>query len=185
MLRILFGAGLLAASSLSSAETWNFTYTGFHDTVANAFDAGRQLTGSFVGSDADGDGTIGRAEITSLVLQGQDFVACEAQSNEYWHCGAEAFSYSPGGALAFSAGQYGSDPEGWVGGGHYFISGDGEYGYSFRPSQWEEWGWQWTGRTAFAISPAPEPATWTMLAAGLVLLLSAARLPGPRRAVPQ
>lgn len=105
---------VLAACAIPGhAETWHFAYQGFHDSVAGKFLPDRKMTGSFDGWDADADGVVARSEITSLVVDGFDFVACESQSNEYWHCGAEAFAYRDG-ALSFTAGQYGSDPEGWV-----------------------------------------------------------------------
>ncbi|TWI70169.1 hypothetical protein IP91_01249 [Pseudoduganella lurida] len=134
MVRLLACATLLACAAVAHAETWHFTYQGFHDTVTDTFTADRRLDGAFTGTDHDRDGVLTRSEISSLVLHGHDYVACEADSNEYYHCGADAFSYALTGALHFSAGEYGSDPEGWVGGGHYYIAGDGEYGYRYTPA---------------------------------------------------
>lgn len=166
---------VLAACAIPGhAETWHFEYQGFHDLMAGKFLPDRKMTGSFDGWDADADGVLVRSEITSLIVDGFDFVACESQSNEFWHCGAEAFAYRDG-ALSFTAGQYSSDPEGWIRDGHFYFSGEREYRYSFRPEHSEEWEYHWTAQTTFAISPAPEPGTWALLLAGLPLAVLAAR----------
>ncbi|WP_107141506.1 PEP-CTERM sorting domain-containing protein [Pseudoduganella armeniaca] len=179
----LLCATLLAASCAAAQAnaTWTFTYTGFHDTGDDVFLPDRQLHGSFTGADGNGNGILERLEITSLILNGKDFVACEPDSNDYYICGAQAFSYTLGGALSFKAGEYGSDPEGWVGGGHYFIAGDGEYMYSYRPSHDERRAWLWTDKTGLVIaSPNPEPSTWAMLGGGLLVTAWAARRRGAR-----
>ena len=178
MFRHLFRAAALAGACAAAAagETWTFVYTGFLDTTDNTFLPDRQLLGSFTGHDDDRDGIVQRAEITALYLNGKDYVACEADSNEYYVCGASAFSYSTLAGLSFSAGEAGHDPEGWVGAGHYFVSGDGEYSYFYRPGHDEELAYLWTARTRFSIaSPAPEPGTWSMLGAGLLVTAWAAR----------
>lgn len=184
MLRHLCAAVLAAACvAVQAGETWTFTYTGFHDTGADVFVPGRQLHGSFTGTDGNGNGILEQFELTALILNDKDFIACAPDSNAYYHCGAEAFSYSLAGGLSFKAGEYGSDPEGWVGGGHYYISGDGEYTYSYRPGHDERRAWLWTDRTVFAIAPpSPEPETWAMLAAGLLVLGWTARRRRPRHA---
>ncbi|WEF35448.1 PEP-CTERM sorting domain-containing protein [Pseudoduganella chitinolytica] len=184
MLRHLCAALLAGACAAAQAgDTWTFTYTGFHDTGDDVFLPDHQLHGSFTGADGNGDGILERLEITSLILNGKDFVACEPDSNLYYRCGAEAFSYSLAGGLSFKAGEHGSDPEGWVGGGHYYISGDGEYTYSYRPSHDEQRAWLWTDRTGLVVaSPNPEPETWAMLAAGLAMTAWAARRRAPHRA---
>ena len=175
MLRPVLCAAMLAACAIPGhAATWTFVYQGFHDSVTDRFMMDRRLTGSFAGRDSDGDGALARAEITSFTLEGHDFVACESQSNDYWRCGMDAFSWR-GGVLSFSAGQGGSDPEGWVGGGHYYLSDDREFGYSFRPGSFEEWAYSWTPETTFMISVVPEPATWALLLAGVPLVAGAAR----------
>lgn len=174
MLRTLICAAIAAWAMPSHAETWHFEYQGFYDSFAGTFLADRTMTGSFIGQDHDGDGAIALAEITSLVLDGFDYVACASQSNEYWQCGAEAFSYRDG-TLSFTAGLSATDPEGWVGGGHLYIAGEREYRYDFRPGYFEEREYTWTPETRFAISAAPEPGTWALLLAGVPLALYAAR----------
>ncbi|QGZ41997.1 putative secreted protein with PEP-CTERM sorting signal [Pseudoduganella flava] len=175
MLKTIVCGALVACALPAVAETWHFTYQGFHDSTSGTFIADRQLTGAFTGIDGDGDGIVARSEITSFLLNDYDYVACESQSNEYWKCGLEQFTFGTGGALSFKAGQWGTDPEGWVGGGHYFISGDGEYEYHFRPDHYEESSYRWTDQTSFMISSAPEPATWALLLTGLPLAWAARR----------
>jgi len=174
--RLLCAAALAGACAAAHAgATWTFTYTGFIDSTDGSFLPDHLLTGSFTGADGNHDGTFERSEITSLILNGKDYVACEADSNEYYVCRAETFRYSTLAGLSFSAGESGHDPEGWVGGGHYFISGDGEYTYRYWPGNDESHAWLWAPQTRFAISPAPEPETWTMLGTGLLVTALAAR----------
>jgi hypothetical protein len=175
MQKTLVCAALAACAFPAVADTWHFTYQGFLDSVSGTFLADRRLTGAFTGIDGNGDGIFARSEITSFLLDGYDYVACESQSNEYWTCGLEQFAFGPGEALSFRAGQYGTDPEGWVGGGHYFISGDGEYEYRFHPGYYEQSSYRWTDRTTFAISSAPEPAAWALLLVGLPFAYGARR----------
>ena len=175
MLRTILCASLAACAIPGHAETWDFTFQGFHDPVTDTFVADRTLTGSFAGHDDDGDGTVSRAEITTLFLDGYDYVGCQGQSNDFWKCGTEAFSYTPGSALQFTAGQGGADPEGWVGAGHYYVAGQQEYGFSFHPNQFHTWSYQWTPETTFTISAVPEPASWAFLLGGMPLAAWAAR----------
>ncbi|QBE62343.1 hypothetical protein [Pseudoduganella lutea] len=171
--QFLCAATLVACALPGHAATWTFAYQGFHHSVTGAFIPDRKLTGSFAAHDSDGDGAIVRAEVLSFMLEGYDFVACESQSNAYWHCGMESFSYAAG-VLSFSAGQGGSDPEGWVGGGHYYISGDREFGFSYRPGSFDEWAYSWTPETTFTISAVPAPAAWALFLAGLPVSAGAA-----------
>ena len=178
MFRHLFSVAVLAGAcaAAGAAETWTFAYTGFLDSADNTFKPDRQLLGSFTGYDSNSDGIMERAEITSLFLNGKDYVACATDSNAFYTCGASKFSYSTLSGLSFSAGESGRDPEGWVGGSHYFISGDGEYRYRYRPGHDENQSWRWTSQTGFSItSPTPEPGTWAMLGAGLLVMAWAGR----------
>jgi hypothetical protein len=174
MLKTLISSILAIHALPLHAETWNFAYQGFQDRAANIFLPDRIITGSFAGHDANANGAIERAEITSLVLNDFDYVACESQSNEFWRCGTEHFSYQDG-KLLFRAGFNAADPEGWVGGAHYFIAGDQELGFDFRPGYFVNWSYHWTPQTTFTISAVPEPGTWALLLAGLPLAAFAAR----------
>lgn len=185
-MKFLFSAGvLLLGSALAQAQPvqWTFGYTGFYDQEAGAFAPGMALSGTFAGDDADGDGLLERAELQSLTIDGTDYIACATASNVYYHCGADSFLYSAAHGLSFSVGAWGSDPEGWVGGGHLVEPGNMRYDYAFNPGGMSEHHLLWTADTLLRmapvaaqqtagevradVAPVPEPATWTMLALGL------------------
>jgi hypothetical protein len=188
-MKFLFSAGvLLLGSALAQAQPvqWTFRYTGFYDQEAGAFQPGIALSGAFAGDDADGDGLLERAELQSLTIDGTDYVACAAASNAYSRCGTDSFLYSAAYGLSFSLGAWGSDPEGWVGGGYLIEPGNMRYDYAFNPGGMTEHHLMWTADTQLQIAPVapvagvdtaggvrakvaavPEPATWTMLALGL------------------
>jgi hypothetical protein len=171
----LTATALLLGSALAQAQTahWTFTYTGFYDQEAAVFLPDMQIAGSFTGADLDADGVLVLGELSSLTIGSMDYVACAAGSNAYYHCGADSFAFSPGGGLSFSLGEYGSDPEGWVGGGHLIESGKLSYEYQFDPRTSTEHHLAWTDNTllsmvsASPVSPVPEAPAWAMLAAGL------------------
>ncbi|TWI63683.1 putative secreted protein with PEP-CTERM sorting signal [Pseudoduganella lurida] len=182
MFKPLMLASLLTASVATNATagTWQFSYTGFQDSNSGAILADYQISGKFSGSDDNSDGILELAEISSLYVNGMEYIGCGTGS-DYYHCGTEQFSYHIGGQLDFVAGQYGYDPEGAFGGGHYYQTGVGEFEYHNAFGQYTEQAYLWTAQTAFAISSGtvlagevvsavPEPATWTMLAAGLLLV---------------
>jgi hypothetical protein len=185
MFKTVAFAGLLAASCVANAatSTWNFAFTGFFDDRTGAFDQDYKMSGSFTGSDANGDGVIGMEEISNLFVNGTDYLGCAGSSTSYYQCGTQSFAYRVGGELSFVAGVTGTDPEGYTGGAHYFQTGDREWSYRYTPSSYTETSYRWTQDTKFAISsgitsgaevPAvPEPGTWAMLATGLLLVSAA------------
>lgn len=198
MLKTVVLATLLAAScSANAAPTWSFSYTGFLEENTGIFSNSYSLKGSFSGRDANHDGYLDKTEITSFFLNGMDYLGCAASSNAYYTCGTDNFLYKLNGKLEFAAGVGSTDPEGYVGGGHYFISGDREFDYRITPSSFSQNAYLWTDQTTFSIkkgapfmpyslaAPAmalavPEPGTWAMLGAGLLVVAGAARR---RRAV--
>jgi hypothetical protein len=145
------------------------------------------LSGAFSGDDADGDGMLERGELQSLRIGDVDYVACAAASNASYHCGADRFTFSAAQGLSFSLGAWGSDPEGWVGGGYLIESGNMRYDYQFNPGGSTEQHLLWTGATLLQLAPlalatqsgaaadvpqttaaaVPEPATWALFALGL------------------
>lgn len=166
----IFSAALLLASVAAHAQAihWTFSYTGFYDREAAQFLPDMTLSGSFTGSDTNGDGVLDRDELTSLTIGTQDYVACAASSNTTYHCGADSFTFSPDSGLSFSVGEYGGDAEGWVGSGHIVTTGDAVYDYQFNPDTSTEHHLDWTEATSLnMMSAVPEPASYAMLVAGL------------------
>lgn len=177
---IVTAGALLLASTLAHAQTshWAFSYTGFYDQEAAVFLPDMRIDGSFTGVDANGDGVLERNELTSLLVDSKDYVACAADSNAGYHCDADSFRFSTGSGLSFSVSEASSDPEGWYGGGHVVTTGQMAYDYQFNPYASSEHHLLWTDGTAFAMSSAlpdtatsipavPEAPAWMMLLAGV------------------
>jgi hypothetical protein len=163
-------AELLLASVAAHAQSvhWTFSYTGFYDREAAVFLPKMTLSGSFSGFDANDDGVLDRDELTSLTIGTMDYVACSGSSNATYHCGADSFRFSPNSGLSFSVGEYGGDPEGWVGSGHIVTTGDSLYDYQFNPNTTTEHHLDWNPATTLSMmSMVPEPAPYAMFAAGL------------------
>jgi MYXO-CTERM domain-containing protein len=176
---IVTAGALLLAGTLAHAQTvhWAFSYSGFYDQEAAAFLPAAHIDGSFTGVDANGDGVLERGELTSLLVDSKDYVACAASSNAAYHCDADSFRFSPGSGLSFSVSESSSDPEGWYGGGHVVTTGQMQYDYQFNPYASSEHHLLWTDGTTLAMSsvlpdttsvPAvPEAPAWIMLLAGV------------------
>jgi len=169
---------LLLASTLAHAQTvhWAFSYTGFYDQEAAAFLPDLHIDGSFTGVDANGDGVLERGELTSLLVDTKDYVACAASSNANYHCDADSFTFSAESGLAFSVSETSSDPEGLYGGGHLVTTGQLAYDYQFNPYAGAEHHLYWTDGTMLTMASAlpdtesvpavPEAPAWMMLLAG-------------------
>lgn len=172
MKQIVPAALLFASVAVHAASIhWTFRYTGFYDREAAQFLPEMTLSGAFVGNDVDGDGILDRGELTSLTIGTMDYVACAANSNATYHCGTDSFQFSPDSGLSFSVGEYGADPEGWVGAGHIVTTGDSVYDYQFKPNASAEHHLDWTPATSLnMLSAVPEPASYAMLAAGLAAI---------------
>jgi hypothetical protein len=190
--RLVTGA-LLLCSALAHAQPIfrNFSYTGFYDCEAAVFLTDHQLQGSFSGDDANGDGILERAELTSLLVDSTDYAACAGGApNAY--CGADLFTYSEHGGLSFSLGSYGGDPEGFAGGGRLITSGEMDYAYRYDPYSNSERHLLWTEatrldmddpalKTAAMIGTVPEAPAWTLLLLGAGAMGGVARLQARRR----
>lgn len=174
---LLFGSTLATTPAHAQTAHWTFSYTGFYDAEAAQFLPDQRLDGSFSGIDANADGVLDRAELTSLRIDGLDYVACGADNNPNHYCGADRFTFSAGGGLAFSLGAYGGDPEGWSGGGHLITSGELDYEYRYDPHSSSEHHLYWTDATTLnmasaapisaSVPPVPEAPVWAMLLAGV------------------
>jgi len=184
---LVTGALLFASASVHALPIhMNFSYTGFYDQEAGAFRRDVALSGVFAGDDLDGDGLLEREELRALTVDGTDYVACAAASNASYHCGADSFLYSPTGGLSFSLGAHGSDPEGWVGGGHLIETGNMRYDYQFNPGASTEQHLYWTRSTLLQMTPVATAVSFPMsrLPAARLLAVSASAAGSPAAGSP-
>nr|WP_235914141.1 PEP-CTERM sorting domain-containing protein [Rugamonas rivuli] len=176
----------LASIAPATADTWQFSYTGFYDADAGVFDPNYRVAGSFSGIDTNFDNKIEKSELTSLKLQGDfSYIPCEQLPNmrPRRRCDIPSFSYLLGSReLNFEIHEHHSDPEGF-----YYWFTDIRTGSSILQQQyfgiWTvtlQWSHQhnWTDQTVLTVTgpgPVPEPETYAMLLAGLGLVGYAAR----------
>ncbi|NHZ99490.1 PEP-CTERM sorting domain-containing protein [Massilia sp. CCM 8734] len=167
-------AAMLAPGAQAASTFSQFTYTGFFHEEAGQFLPNAQIYGYFETEDLNGNGVLERSEVSSFVLNGQQYVGwC---GPEVFMCGLFEFSYAPGAALSFST-SWSTDPwsEFGVAAGRA-VSGIEVKEYSYWMGNSASYTLRWTEDTLFEISPVPEPATYGMLALGLgVLALSSRR----------
>lgn len=174
---LLLGSMLATTHAHAQSAHWTFSYTGFYDAEAAQFLPDQRLDGAFTGFDANADGVLERAELTSLRIGAMDYVACGANNTPNYYCGADRFTFSTGSGLAFSLGEYGGDPEGWAGGGRLITSGEMDYEYRYDPRSSSEHHLYWTDATtlnmvsaspiAASVPAIPEAPVWAMLLAGI------------------
>lgn len=166
-----------APSAHAQSTTWNFNYTGLYSSAAQQFVPDAAIDGSFTGRDSDGDAIVEASELSSIIVDGSEYIHCAEESGPYSSCALGRFSYALSGKLDFSAGWSSHDEffTSWYGG---VTSGVGRfYHRSGRPGDEEDNNFLWTGATRFSIVPAPvpEPAHGTMVLAGIALLETARR----------
>ncbi|NHZ44686.1 PEP-CTERM sorting domain-containing protein [Massilia aquatica] len=165
---LLIAAALLAGSAQAGSTLSQFTYTGFFHEEAGQFLPNAHIDGYFETEDLNGNGVLERSEVSSFVLNGQQYVG--GCGPEVFLCGLFDFSYTPGAALSFNS-AWSTDPwnEAGVAGGEA-LSGVEVKEYSYWMGNAASYTLRWTGDTLFTISPVPEPATCAMLALGLGVL---------------
>ena len=189
MKKLLPSAALALCCTAAHAApiSWGFSFSGFYDSVSASFLPQEVISGSFQGMDLNADGLLAKDELVSLVVGELDYIGCAAASNAYYQCGATSFSFSQDSGLNFSVGSYGSDPEGWVGGGRLITTGDQHYAYEFNPGMTLDRHLYWTSETRLSMTSmmaaVPEPQTWTMLGLGLIGLAWRMRRTTPRQAI--
>ncbi|MQA21532.1 PEP-CTERM sorting domain-containing protein [Rugamonas rivuli] len=182
MLKKIIISGLLAASAtLAHADTpaptrWAFLWTGFYADYDQSFHPEYYENGTFGGVDANHDGVIGLNELSELKIDGIDYVTSNCQGT----CSVISFSYVLGGELSFLA----RNRLTWNAGDvtvinaveyetgvaiRYTTSYGGHHddaSYFFTPK---------TVETITQLTPVPEPESYAMLGAGLLLLAGVAR----------
>lgn len=161
-------AAALAGNAQADPTLSQFTYTGFFHEEGGQFLPNAWISGSFITDDLNGNGVLERSEVTSFVLNSQEYVGwC---GPEVFMCGLSEFSYTPGAALSFST-SWSTDPwsEFGVAAGRA-TSGVEVKEYSYWMGNSASYTLRWTEDTEFEISPVPEPATYGMLALGLGVL---------------
>ncbi|OEZ52492.1 MULTISPECIES: PEP-CTERM sorting domain-containing protein [unclassified Duganella] len=182
MLKKMIVSGLLAASAtLAHAETaapsrWEFSWTGFQLSSVFQFQPDVTHGGTFGGVDANHNGAIELGELTELKIDGFDYATCGGE------CGVKSFSYSQGGGLNFVAGKterWGTPPgPDWA---IYTVEYNTDFGIEYESAQQMHHDWEGayftseTVKTITQLTPVPEPESYAMLGAGLLLLAGVAR----------
>jgi len=174
MLRKLVSAAVLAAvagGAHAEATTWNFAYQGFYDETNAVFDPSFRISGSFTAEDLDRDGTIRVDELTQFEVWNTSLLAPECAMGMGLRCYINAFTYRLDGKLDFDAERYYLD-EFSSGSGKNIKTGEKAEDWGFGAFGDRSYVYRWTDQTTFAISPppVPEPSTYAMLGAGMLLL---------------
>jgi|GEM_PF-1646019 len=190
MKKLICGALLAACSTFAqvacAAPTeWEFTWTGFqisYNGYSYVDSPDYQLKGTFAGTDANHDGTLSMNELSSLKIDSVDYAACSPNTATY-SCSLDSFSFSQAGGLVFHAQQtvY-SDPVSvpwWTATVTEYDTESGfkwtGFGYQMQPEYQAFYFDSYTTKTIKQISAVPEPETYAMLVAGMMLLGGLAR----------
>lgn len=162
------------AMGSASAEVFYFGYKGFYDNVAEAFDPDRWLTGSFVATDADGNGAYFQDELNALEFGALTIGDSCTGTSDGFEC-LTGFSYWPRMGLNFHAISLAEQPDSYTATGVFI----GQYYQHVvaTPDSYTVVDLGWTPQTRLYVStsPVPEPGTWAMLGGGLGGLLLARR----------
>jgi hypothetical protein len=190
MKRQLFFAALsfVCAAAHGQSTTWTFTYTGFYEQEQQRFVPDAVLTGSFTGSDLNGNGVIELRELSSLVIPNLNYplnvLACTDVYPVRFNCSTARFSYSAQAGLDFrsiSSSYDENDGHGEINDITTGLSWN-ESTYSARFGSSDPHSYRWTDQTKLSVvSSVPEPTEAAMLGLGLGVGLLAAGLRQRRR----
>ncbi|NIA00401.1 PEP-CTERM sorting domain-containing protein [Massilia sp. CCM 8734] len=174
-------AALLSPLCSAHAEqsTWSFAYTGFDVATISwhgettKWDADANIKGTFSGTDSNGDGKLVFSELSLLQVGGFDYVGCT-----WGTCLSDyTFSYTPNGQLDFKVSRYSNDPEGYVFWSTVYESGTSAEFMQYALGSPSGARYAWTPQTTLSIAAAvPEPSSYAMVLAGLLLVGVAARV---------
>ena len=172
--KLVLALAFACAADSARAEDWQFSYTGLNENGVFQHDA--RVEGSFRGTDLDRDGAISLTELTSLYIDGREYLdGCLSLSDPYFRCEIDVFNYTLTGQLTIDANWWGNDEaiSGWGAG---LRTGDRFSKWSYGMNEWQR-DWYWTSATIYEILPAPipEPAGGAMLLAGLATLAGLGR----------
>jgi hypothetical protein len=186
--QLMYGSVLAACCSLAQASTiaptqYAFSWTGFDVSEAGSmpwFDPARTVGGTFAGVDANHDNALELNELTDLTINGTEFVHC-AYNSGYNSCGVSGFSFSQQGGLQLNAQRtiYSAPPgpDDWSANRtSYDIRRDSGYiedvafGQMQSPEGREMFFTPQTVTTIHQVSAVPEPQSYAMLGAGMLLL---------------
>jgi hypothetical protein len=185
LMKSICGILLAASTTLVQAapSRWDFSWGGFYDYMQNRF-IDVLVHGTFEGVDANGNKTLEKSELTTFKIDGRELLGCTTSAPS--SCGVSEFSYAFGDSVNFSANYIAYSDNGgpdWYWSEVQYDTGMGVTFITRAQQHYEEWGWMTTPQTVLAISAVPEPQTFAMLVAGLLLTsLTAQRagVPGQR-----
>jgi hypothetical protein len=177
--RSICAATLASCAAMAQAGpiTFQFSYTGFYDKVADRFDPAATIAGSFIADDLNGDGLFAKEELISFKHNGSnDYIGCGIGDQYFWKCTIDRFGYRIGGPLKFASTWSITDIGYQV--NSSTITGE-EYVYTYRSANGvDNRGLLWTAQTRFAIgalNAVPEPWPLALLAIGAAGLCAARR----------
>lgn len=183
--KILCTAVLAACAAAAQAETatqWRFTWTGFNienDRGTADFDPSYSVTGTFSAIDTDRDNVIRGSELTELTVLGRNFLDCMESPGA--NCGTTWFTYSKNAGLSFMAFYEEMNFSPWgdaIPKSQLLIETANNIGYSDysdSKNNYAHWFTSETVQTITQVGAVPEPQTYAMFGAGMLLLGAAAR----------
>jgi hypothetical protein len=170
--KLMIASALSACTSAGAAErTFEFTYQGFFAEHENAFEGDKILKVEITVNDLNGDGSYSHDELVSLLagnIQNHGFCG-------FMSC-VTGFSWTPGSEPSYFA-SYAWDntvdfTQSTIHSGDEFTEFFASNGFNYDLT------WKWTDATQGTvkeITAVPEPASYGMLAAGLVTIAALGR----------